>query len=154
MEESKKIATDFLEKHNLLPEDAYLRGVVDNTRGADVMSVGFGRRVNGLECWGAGAEIIVDIGRGGSIARIRKAWPNLTPADEYDLTTPETAIQKLKNGEGVMYHGQKGKVVGMKLVYYASPTAQEYLQPCYFVDCQEMDNGKKFYGVIEALQSE
>lgn len=154
MEESKKIATDFLQKHKLLPDDAYLRGVVDNIQGAAVMSVGFGRRVNGLECWGAGAEILVDIGRGGSIARIRKAWPTLTPADEHNLMKPETAIQKLKDGEGVIYHGQKGKVVGIKLVYYASPIAQEYLQPCYFVDCQEIESGEKFYGVIEAVQTE
>jgi hypothetical protein len=153
-EEAKRIATEVLTKHKLMPEDAYLRGVADNTHGADVISVSYGRRVDGVECWGAGSQIIVNVGRGGAIARIRKAWPTLTPVAEYDLVKPEAAIQKLKDGEGVLYHGQKGKVVGMKLVYYASPTAQEYLQPCYFVDCQEMDNGKKFYGVIEAVQSE
>ena len=154
LEEAKKMATEFLAKHNLMPEDAYLRGIADNSQGADVISVGYGRRVDGFECWGAGSQMIVNIGRGGCIARIRKSWPTLKPVAEYDLVKPETAIQKLKDGEGVLYHGQKGKIVGLKLVYYASPVAQEYVQPCYFVDCQEMDNGKKFYGVIEAVKSE
>lgn len=152
-QEAKTIATAFLVDHNMLPEDAYLRGLVDNTKGADVISVGYGRRVRGVEVWGAGSEIIVDIGRGGRVVYVRKAWPTFKPIGEYNLTAPESALQKLKNGEGVLYHGNKGEIVSIKLVYYASPIVQDYVQPCYYADCLDPDTGKAFYGVIDAIET-
>ena len=137
----------------MLPQDAYVRGVADNTKGADVMSVGFGRRLNGVEFWGAGYEIIVDIGRGGRIVRVRKAWPELIPIGEYDLVEVREAVKKLAAGEGALYHGNRGEITGAKVVYYASPVAQEYAQPCYYFECRDPEDGQEFYGVIEAIPS-
>lgn len=51
-ERCKSIAVDFLKEHRVLPEDAYYRGIADNTAGAGVVSVGFGRELEGMKVWG------------------------------------------------------------------------------------------------------
>jgi len=150
--ESRNIAEAFLKKHDLLPPDAFFRRTVDNTRGADVMSVGFGRKVQGIEFWGAGSEIIVNIGRAGRIARVRVAWPKIVPFHKYDIITPDDAVENVRRGKGVLYHGQAGNIVDVKLVYYSSPQAQEYIQPCYKLDAIDPKSNQEFYGVIGAVR--
>lgn len=155
-EQTKAIAEKFLKKHNLMPEDAFFRRVVDNTKGADVMSIGFGRRVDNTDFWGAGSEIIMNIGRNGRIARVRVAWPKLQPSEMYSIISPEKAVQKMNQGEGVLYHGQSGVIKGVKLVYYASPLVQDYVQPCYYLSCEDKESKNKghFYGVLKAIAQE
>ncbi len=151
-EESKKIALKFLRDHQMLPEDAYPRGVADNTEGADVMSVGLGRRLNGIEFRGAGAEIIVAIGRNGNRASVKKAWQKLVPFQEYEIITPESAVKRIKRGKAEL-NGQKGSIKDVKLVYYASPVPREYVQPIYFLGCKD-EQGAEFEGLIEAVRTE
>lgn len=150
-EETKIIAEKFLIKHNLMPHNIYYRRIVDNTEGADVMSIGFGRRINGTDFWGAGSEIIMDIGRNGHISRVRIAWPELEPVKQYEIIKPEIAVQKFKNGEDIHYNGRKGAIKNIKLVYYSSPQQQEYIQPCYYISCKDQEQGDDFYSVIMAV---
>jgi len=60
-EDCKRIAVEYLKKHDLLPGDAYLGGVVDNTKSSwRAMSVGFGRNIRGYKSVGGRSE---DFGR-------------------------------------------------------------------------------------------
>ncbi len=148
----KTVALEFLQKHDLLPGDARLRSVVDNSSGADVISVSFGRRIGEYETWGAGARISVHIGRGGRIAMVFKAWQTLRPFREYPIMTPAEAFAELKMGKGVMYYGSKGKVKEIRLAYYCSPVRQSYVQPCYLFECTD-DKGGTFIGLLPAVEA-
>ena len=151
-QECKTIAEQYLTRRDLLPKEAYFRGVVDNTRGADVMSIGFGRKVNGYKTWGAGGGIGVHIGCGGDIIAIRKAWQDLSPYKMYPIKTPQQSLEELCNGKGVLMHGSKGRVENIEVRYYTSPEKQEYVQPIYYFDCNSADGA--FYGVVSAIQEQ
>jgi hypothetical protein len=64
--ECSNLARSYLETRKLLPESAYLRGIADNTKSSwGAVSVAFGRKIEQYNCWGAGGEILVEIGPGG-----------------------------------------------------------------------------------------
>ncbi|GEM_PF-5387440 len=137
-ERCKSIAVDFLKEHRVLPEDAYYRGLADNTSGAGVVSVGFGRELEGMRVWGAGAGIGVDIAKDGTVATLFKAWQDLLVYKAYPIKTPKEAFADLKAGrafmdeEGLVRVDEKeGELVEISLVYVSLPERQKYLTPFY-----------------------
>ncbi|MBA7684340.1 hypothetical protein ES703_92733 [subsurface metagenome] len=150
--ECGEIARAYLNTYNLLSEEAYLEEIVDNTKGAGVMSVGFGRKIGGYKTWGAGAQITVEIEAGGEVAEVGKAWQELIPYKPYPIKPPEEVLEEIRNGKGVLMHGNKGKVEKITLRYYCSPQKQEYVQPIYYFECTG-SNGD-FYGVVPAIRQE
>jgi hypothetical protein len=152
-EDCKRIAVEYLNKHNLLPGDAYLDGLVDNTKSSwGAMSVGFGRKIRGYKSWGAGARISVEIGAGGQVVDLLKQWQEIVPYREYHVKSPQEAFEELENGKGVLMHGEKGRVKSITLRYYTSPQKQDYLQPVYYFDCAGPVHD--FYGVVPAIKQE
>lgn len=148
----RKIAEQYLGIRNLLSEDAYFRGVADNTKySAGVMSVGFGRKINGYKTWGAGGEILIEIGSDEEIVQIRKSWQQLIPYKSYPIKSPQEALEELRNAKGLLMHGCEGEVKNITIRYYTSPQKQDYVQPVYYFDCVDL-KGDSFYGVIPAVK--
>lgn len=151
-EESKRIAIEYLKKHNLLPDDSSFSGVIDNTQGSGVMSVGFRRIIDGYKTWGAGARILVHIGPVGEIVKALKHWQQLIPYKTYPIKTPQQALQELRQAKGYLM-GSKGKVNEITLRYRTSPDREkEYVQPVYFFDCTGAEGD--FYAVVPAIRQE
>ena len=149
----ENIAKEYLKKHNLLSKDVYLRGIADNTNSSwQSMSVGFERNISGYKTWGAGGEILVEIGPGGEIVAVLKAWQELVPYKPYPIKNPQDALEELRNAKGLLMHGCEGKVNQITLRYYTSPQKQDYVQPIYYFEC----TGAKgdFYGVVPAIKQE
>jgi hypothetical protein len=149
----ENIAKKYLKTHNLLSKDVYFRGIADNTNSSwQSMSVGFGRNISGYKTWGAGGEILVEIGPGAEIVAVRKAWQELVPYKHYPIKSPQDALQELQNAKGVLMHGCEGKVNQITLRYYTSPQKQAYVQPIYYFEC----TGAKgdFYGVVPAIKQQ
>jgi hypothetical protein len=152
-EDCENIAKEYLKNHNLLSKDIYFRGIADNTNSSwQSMSVGFGRNISGYKTWGAGGEILVEIGPGGEIVAVRKAWQELVPYKPFPIKSPQEALEELRNAKGVLLHGCEGKVNQITLQYYTSPQKQDYVQPIYYFEC----TGAKgdFYGVVPAIKQE
>ena len=149
----ENIAKEYLKTHNLLSKDVYFRGIADNTNSSwQSMSVGFGRDISGYKTWGSGGNIVVEIGPGGEIVAVLKAWQELVPYKPYPIKNPQDALEELRNAEGVLMHGCEGKVNHTTLRYYTSPQKQGYVQPIYYFEC----TGAKgdFYGVVPAIKQE
>ena len=149
----ENIAKEYLKTHNLLSKDVYFRAITDNTNsGWEAMSVGFGRNISGYKTWGAGGDIAIEIGPGGEIVGVRKAWQEIVPYKPYPIKNPQEALEELRNAKGVLMHGCEGKVNQITLRYYTSPQKQTYVQPVYYFDCTG-PNGD-FYGVVPATKQE
>jgi hypothetical protein len=151
-EQCRPIAENYLKKRSLLERDTYIRRVVDNTKGAGVMSVGLGRLIGGYKSWGAGSEIILDIGPAGETIKVRKAWQTLAPYKMYPIKSCRKALEELQAGKGILMNGSKGKVNQITLRYYTSPARQEYVQPIYYFYCNGPEGS--FYGVVPAIKAE
>jgi hypothetical protein len=152
-EQCRIIAEQFLTDHNLLPQDAYFRGVVDN-RASVVghMGVGYGRNINGYKSWGAGAKIGVGIWPDGQVVKVHKTWQELVPYKVYPLKPPEQALQELRERKGLLFNGNKGSVQNITLRYYTEPSRQKYVAPVYYFECK----GAKpnFFGLVPAISDE
>jgi len=149
----ENIAKEYLKQHNLLSKDVYFRAIADNTNSSwQSMSVGFGRAISGYKTWGAGADTLVEIGPGGEIVAVRKAWQETVPYKPYPIKSPQEALEELRNAKGVLMHSCEGKVNQITLRYYTSPQKQAYVQPIYYFEC----TGAKgdFYGVVPAIKQE
>jgi hypothetical protein len=152
-ERCRIVAEHYLRSHKLVENDMYFRGVTDNTRSSwGAMSVGFGRLIGGTKSWGAGGRISVEIGLGGELKRLRKAWQELAPYRAYPIKTPQEALEELRAGKGVLMHGSKGKVEKIEIRYYTSPQKQQYVQPIYYFACNGADGS--FYGILPAIKAE
>ena len=150
-EDCNSIAVKYLKNCNLYEEDAYLRGIVDNTKGAGVMSLGFGRKIAGYKTWGAGGNISVHIGPGGEIVDVSKAWQELVPYKPYPIKTARQALKDLHNRKGFLT-GEKGKIKSITLQYYMSSEKQDYVQPIYYFECTGHGPERNFHGMVPAIK--
>lgn len=150
-EDCNIIAVKHLKSCNLYEEDAYIRGITDNTKSSGVMSVGFGRIIAGYKTWGAGTKLSVRIGPGGEVVQVRKAWQELVPYKLYPIKTAKRALKDLHNRKGFLM-GLKGKIKNITLRYYTSSEKQDYVQPIYYFECIGPD--RDFYGVVPAIKDE
>jgi len=150
IEQCKIIAESYLRNCGLLPPDAYVRAVVDNSRGWGVISVGFGRRIGQYNNWGAGSRIVVRIESGGDVEGLFMSWPELTAYRAYPVKRPKEAFEGLRNNQGVLMEGGKGKVKRIGVRYYTAAERQEYVQPVYYFDCNGV--GGRFYGMVPAIK--
>jgi len=149
--ECRNIAESYLKVHSLLPEDAYFRGVADNTSGMNVMSVAFGRMIGGYKNWGAGAQIIFHVNHIKELDKLHIAWQKLVPYKSYPVKTSQDALLELQSGKGVLDECD-GTVEKITFRYYTSPIKQQYVQPIYYFEC----SGKKgrFTGEVTAIKDE
>jgi hypothetical protein len=150
-EDCNIIAEKFLKSCNLYEVDAYLRGIVDNTKGAGVMTLGFGRKIAGYKSWGASGEMLVNIGPGGEVVYVRKAWQVLVPYKPYPIKTARQALKDLHNRKGFLT-GEKGKIKSITLKYYMSSEKQDYVQPNYYFECTGPEGD--FSGLVPAIKDE
>ncbi|MHC4647122.1 MAG: hypothetical protein ACYTBJ_16635, partial [Planctomycetota bacterium] len=138
-EECRQMAVEYMTRSALSEPDAYFRGICDNADG-------------GYKSWGAGGDIIVEIGPGGEVVEVRRAWQELIPYKPYPVKMPEQARDELRNRKGVLMHGSRGKVEEITFRYYTSSDKQEYVQPIYYFDCNGPEG--RFYGVVPAIKDE
>jgi mRNA-degrading endonuclease RelE of RelBE toxin-antitoxin system len=150
-EECEKIATEYLKERGLLPEDAYLRGVGDSTS-SRVMSVAFGKKIDGYKGWGPGAQILVHIGPDGEIVKVLKQWIELEPWKMAPIKTPKEALKELRKGKAFM-GGHRGKITNICLRYDTPSGLAPYSQPVYWFDYTG-PSGYKFYAAVPAIKSE
>jgi len=147
--ECLRIATEYLKRRNLLPEDASPGNVVDNTSSGK-MSVGFGRIIDGYKSWGAGARVLVHIGGDREILSVLKQWQELAPYRVYPIKGPAQALEELKLGKADVLR-RKGRVTEITLRYQTAPD-DDYVLPIYYFNC--VDGEGDFYGVVPALKAE
>jgi hypothetical protein len=157
-EQTVRIAKRFLKLHNLDVSRGRFSKVVDNTKGADVMSVGVAFTLGGLDVRGAGTRIIVDVGKGSRVDEVFVAMPDTRAIGAYKIISPGEAFQALKAGKGQFMWGFKGRIEAVSLVYFSSPERQEYLLPVYVFDGVSGDSPKPddegFVGFVDALSPE
>jgi len=150
-EQCKRIATEYLKERGLLPEDAYLSGVGDNTS-AGVMSVAFRKKIDGYKCWGPGAQILVNMGPVGEIVQVIKNWVELEPWKMAPIKTPKEALKELKSGRAFMGR-HSGKITKISLRYDTPSGLAPYAQPVYWFDCSG-PSGRDFYAAVPAIKTE
>lgn len=132
-EECKKIATEYLKKRGLMPEDAYLRIVYDdNIESVGAMSVCFRRKIGQYKSWGPGSEILVRIGVDGEITKVSKRWSEYEPYKLAPIRSPKEAFEQLKYGRVLLMISltSSGKVTKIELGYDMPPEG-DYIQPVY-----------------------
>ena len=144
------IAVKHLKSCNLYDKDAYFGGIADNTKSVGSMSVGFGRKIEGYKTRGPGGEMLVEIGPGGEVVYVRKAWQELVPYKPYPIKTARKALKDLHNRKGFLT-GLKGKINKITLRYYTSSEKQDYVQPIYYFECSGPESD--FYGVVPAIKN-
>jgi len=129
-EECRKIATEYLKKRGLLPEDAYLYGVFDvNIESVGAMQVSFGRKIGQYDIWGNGSDILVEIGVAGEITKVSKRWVEYEPYKLAPIKTAKEAFEYLKHGNAFLATSS-GKVKKIALAYHTPPEG-DYIQPVY-----------------------
>jgi len=147
-EECKRIAMEYLEKRDLLPEDAYLRVISDHTKSAGGMSVTFGRVIGEYKTWGPGSKIIVRVGVDGEIVRVSEQWLQYEPYKLAQIKTPQQAFEQLKGGNAFL-GTLVGKVTKITL-RYRTPPGGLYIQPIYYFEFDK----KGHYAVVPAVKQE
>ncbi|QSZ66086.1 hypothetical protein RJ40_00495 [Methanofollis aquaemaris] len=145
-EEARKIAETFLTSHDLMPEGAIYKSVrhsqghfLDAEKNTSIVSsedmqVSFTGTLNNLPVFGN--WMYVTVGGEGDIIRIFKRWREAEPYREFEILSPEDAIEELKQIGIVtaVSSPQKATINEIKIGYYASPPRDEqpYLKPAYF----------------------
>ena len=128
-EECRRIATEYLKKRGLLPEDTYLSNVSDvNIESVGAISVCFGRMIGKYKCWGHGSEILVWVGVDGEITKVSIRWVEYEPYKLAPIKTAKQAFEYLKHGNAFIVGA--GKVTKIALAYH-TPAEGEYIQPMY-----------------------
>jgi hypothetical protein len=128
-EECRRIATAYLKKRGLLPEDTYLSNVSGvNIESVGAISVCFGRMIGKYKCWGPGSEILVWVGVDGEITNVSIRWVEYEPYKLAPIKTAKEAFEYLKHGNAFI--AGSGKVTRIALAYH-SPAEGEYIQPMY-----------------------
>jgi len=126
-EECNKIAADFIKSRGLLEDGMYLgERVVDNTS-SGVMSLGFGRIINGYKTWEGG--IYVNIDQHGEIVRVSKRWQEIAPYKMAPIKTAKQAFKELNKDPRARYHFPLTPVEYVQPVYYfkyISPSGESY----------------------------
>ncbi|QSZ66083.1 hypothetical protein RJ40_00480 [Methanofollis aquaemaris] len=145
-EEAQKIAEKFLTSHDLMPEGAVYSSVAhgegffsNHTDGTSIQTykdtqVSFTGTLNNLPVFGN--WMYVTVGGEGDILRVFKRWREAEPYREFEIISPEIAIEELKQTGIVtaVSSPQKATINEIKIGYYASPPRDEqpYLKPAYF----------------------
>jgi hypothetical protein len=150
-EDCNSIAVKYLKSCNLYDKDAYFGGIADNTKSVGSISVGFGRKICGYKAKGPGSQILVEIGPGGEVVQVRKAWKELVPYKPYPIKTARQALKDLHNRKGFLT-GLKGKIKNITLRYYTSSEKQDYIQPIYYFECTGTEGD--FSGLVPAIKDE
>jgi len=148
-EDCNIIAVKYLKDHQLYEIDTYLRGIIDNTKSVGLISLGYGRTIAGYKAWGPSGEILVEIGPGGELVRLRKAWQKLIPYKPYPIKTARQALRDLHNRKGFL-RGRKGKINSITLRYNMPSVNQDYAQPIYYFDCTGPEG--VFDGFVPAIK--
>lgn len=152
---SQEIARTFLKKRGLWEDNATFSRVVDNTKGAYVMSVGFKCHVDGIPVRGPGARIIVGIGAGGHVRTVYKSWPVIQKGTEYPILSPKEAVDNFEKGQGYFPWESQGKVTSLELAYWAPPRmGTEYLLPAYIVTFRLPRGKEDLVGYLPAVKKE
>ena len=154
-EEIRKIAEEYLNSRNLLPQDAYFYSIEDRPGLSHdkVMRASFRRKIGAYETYGAGAKLRVAVSPDGEVAEVRKTWQQLIQFKAYPIKTPQQALEELQNGQGNLMNGWRGKVNKITIHYYTSPQKQDYVQPIYYFECSS-PNGNFFNGSVPAIKQE
>ena len=152
VEEAKEIATEFLLKRDLLPDDAKFESVtVGATQGLweagndepiaeynTTLHVRFCRYINGVPVEGDGLTVF--IGDNGEIVGLTRNWRHVEPEPykEVEIKTPEEAYEELTSGKVIQPAvpiGVDSKVTikEISIVYWMRPCfeKQEYVLPVY-----------------------
>ncbi|WP_129597370.1 hypothetical protein [Methanohalophilus profundi] len=150
--ESLEIASQFIQKHGGLPEDAYFYGVeslylkqINKSSGEPVVEaeypvmteVTYKRNINGMPVVGPGDTITISLGENGEITYFSKSWRMLEEIGTMEVISGEEAIEKLKAGQ-IMRNpvGETSPAVEIhkiELGYFsATPDSeQEYYEPVW-----------------------
>jgi hypothetical protein len=147
-EECRKIAEKYIKSRGLFDEDMYFGSIVDNTS-SGVMSVGFGRKIDGYKKWGAGGAMSIQLGQDGEVVKFRKSWRELASYKPYPIKTAKQALRDLHNRKGFLT-GRKGKIKSITIRYYISSEKQDYVQPIYHFECTGPEGN--FYGIVPAIK--
>ena len=160
------IASDFLKKMNMLPEDAYMLQVATDDmsvrdKNTDELlgykevnrQVMFGRKVQGYEAIGSGTSIKVYVSDNGYISGFKKPWSDLVYLKDMNLKTSTEAFQDLKNGTGrTMRQNEPGlsniEINSVKLGYMVPMSG--YAQPVYIFEDTSRENG--FKSMVQAVR--
>jgi len=153
LEDSQSAALQFLKRYDLIPHDSFTAGVVDNSS-AGCLSFGLGRKLDGIEFWGAGSKISVHVGPRMQILRLYVSWPELELAGEVEVVPPQRALGRARAGEGLFAVSgkQELQIDRMRLVYDSLPQFDEPVTPCYLFERRRSDADPSFgyLGIINA----
>jgi len=155
-EECKKIANEFIKSRGLFEDNAYGPNIFDNTS-AGVMSVSFGRLINGYRTWEGGISLEID--QNGEIVRVSKRWQEIVPWKMAPIKTAEQAFRELKEGKNAFvmaYHPKpKGKVKEITLRYNNAKKLLEYVQPVYYFRyATPYSPSGESYAIVPAIRAE
>jgi len=150
-EECKKIAAEFIKNRGLLEEGMYLgERVVDNTS-AGVMSLGFGRIINGYKTWEGGISINID--QHGEIVRVSKRWQEIVPWKMAPIKTAEQAFKELNKDPRAFFMSlPQGRVKEITLRYHFPLTPVDYVQPVYYF--KYTSPSRESYAVVLAIKAD
>lgn len=153
-DDAKDIATDYLTKKGLLPEDAQVKMVVSdqlsrkNTSTGEIvensdtnLQVIFGRELDGVPMViGPGSKLKVYIGDGGEVIGVHKVWRILEASGTTEIKPSKSAFEELKQGKGVSLPPGYDIVTINKvyLAYYEEGPGveQDYLEPIWVFEGQ------------------
>jgi hypothetical protein len=145
-EDAVLIAQEYLEFHDLLPEDAVLEYVEMNvvkkiSEGKVVketplsVSVSYIREINGLPVVGPADTLWVEIAKNNEVVFCFKRWRNLSQFGEVNITSPEEAYDKLIDGNVLMdpMRIEPFEIYNISLGYYSyiEPESQEFYKPVW-----------------------
>ncbi len=141
--EAVKLASEYLTKSDLMPEDAVLSRVYHpqvlalDSNGKttsipyEAIQVSFKRSIDGLPVVGAGSKLSVEIGNGGDVIQMYKLWRDYTPQEKKSIITPEKAFQNFKE-RGISSVSTKdsstAEITKIYLAYYESSAMEEQSQ--------------------------
>ena len=160
-EEAVLIAQEYLEFHDLLPEDAVLEYVEMNVvtmsseEGKVVketplsVSVSYIREINGLPVVGPADTLWVEIAKNNEVVFCFKRWRNLSQFGEVNITSPEEAYEKLTDGKvlGKHFGIEPFEIYNISLGYYSyiEPESQEFYKPVWIF--YGKPDGRRCYAV-------
>jgi len=160
-EEAVLIAQEYLEFHDLLPEDAVFEYVEMNvvTMSSEEgkvlketptsVSVSYGREINGLPVVGPADTLWVEIAKNNEVVFCFKRWRNLSQFGEVNITSPEEAYDKLLDGKvlGKHFRIEPFEIYNISLGYYSyiELESQEFYKPVWIF--YGKPDGRRYYAV-------
>jgi hypothetical protein len=155
-EECKKIATEFIKSRGLFEDNAYGPGIFDNTS-AGVMSVSFGRIINGYKVWWSG--ISVEIDQNGEVVSVSKRWHEVVPWKMAPIKTAKQAFKELIKGKPAFVqafsHQPKGKVKEITIRYHHPISPEDSVQPIYYFRYETpLSPTGESYAIVPAIKAQ